>query len=182
MKTNKTKVKILKSLLEKEIGKKVTLKEFSKKVAPPVKVKTPPSFQKLVIIKDNKIQKLLPTYPDKSPHDYFPGSIVFNIAAIEGKKVKVPTIWGDVVFSPFYNRRISNFIENAQGPGSTDLAVPLAGKTKDYVLVFVSDFAIGHYLIIVPKNQYNKKQVCEKIIKLSNISEDENDDYDSFGF
>jgi len=37
MKTNKTKVKILKSLLEKEIGKKVTLKEFSKKIAPPVK-------------------------------------------------------------------------------------------------------------------------------------------------
>lgn len=134
-----------------------------------------PKITKQTVIKDEKIDN----YIFEDPYDKV-GSIdgqFFPSYYPKGKKLEVNTVWGPVSFTPFYNQRISAFLED-QMPGSTDTQIPIAAKTKNgLVLVIVFD-SNGNILIITPSKQYNKNQICDKIVKHLNLDSMGDDDDD----
>ncbi len=127
---------------------------------------------------DPKIEKIIfgDPYEDANLEDSFSSNLI-------GKKVKVSTIFGELVFTGFGNGEIANFLdEQWEMGGSRDLQCPIISKTNEYVIVYVGDGASGNHLIITPIQEYNKKQICEVILDITGINDldDEWDEYDDF--
>lgn len=104
---------------------------------------------------------------------YFPSSYEKHVG--KKKPVYSDTIFGVKEWHPIMSAAIMNMLED-QGPGTTDMQLPLKMEHNDKVYIFVGDGAIGDSLTIVSKEEYNKSEVLRALESFHLDQSEEDDD------
>ena len=108
---------------------------------------------------------------------FFPSTYEKRIG--KGNPVYANTIGGTVPFYPLLSSRIIDFLED-QGPGSTDMCIPLKAVIDGTVYVYTSDGACGDSLVTCPESEWNKSEALRLIedFHLEDWDEDDDEEWD----
>lgn len=82
----------------------------------------------------------------------------------KGNPVYSDSTAGVVKWHPIMSNAISDFLEG-QGPGSTDMQIPLKTVIGDTVYIYTGDGACGDSIITCPVSEYNLREALRLIEK-----------------